>query len=59
MGAAYLAGLAVGYWDSLDEIRKNWAVDRCFAPQITEDDRKVRLKGWQKAVSCAAGWAKE
>ena len=59
MGAAYLAGLAVGYWANLDEIRKNWAVDRNFIPQITEDDRAKRLKGWQKAVACAAGWAKE
>lgn len=59
MGAAYLAGLAVGYWANLDEIRKNWAVDRSFIPQIIEDDRAKRLKGWQKAVACAAGWAKE
>ena len=59
MGAAYLAGLAVGYWANLDEIRKNWAVDRSFIPEITEDDRAKRLKGWQKAVACAAGWAKE
>ena len=58
MGAAYLAGLAVGYWANLDEIRKNWAVDRNFIPQITEDDRAKRLKGWQKAVACAAGWAR-
>ena len=58
MGAAYLAGLAVGYWANLDEIRKNWAVDRSFIPEITEDDRAKRLKGWQKAVACAAGWAR-
>ena len=58
MGAAYLAGLAVGYWDSMDEIRKNWAVDRSFVPQITADERDNRLTGWQKAVNCAAGWAK-
>ena len=58
MGAAYLAGLAVGYWANLDEIRKNWAVDRNFIPQIIEDDRAKRLKGWQKAVACAAGWAR-
>ena len=58
MGAAYLAGLAVGYWANLDEIRKNWAVDRSFIPQIIEDDRAKRLKGWQKAVACAAGWAR-
>ncbi len=59
MGAAYLAGLAVGYWQDLEEIQKNWAVDRSFAPEIGEDDRLARLKGWKKAVACAAGWAKE
>jgi glycerol kinase len=59
MGAAYLAGLAVGYWGSLDEIRKNWAVDRSFTPGISDEERNKRLKGWQKAVACAGGWAKE
>ncbi|MBE6960776.1 MAG: glycerol kinase GlpK [Ruminococcaceae bacterium] len=59
MGAAYLAGLAVGYWESMEEIRNNWAIDRNFTPQITDEDRRTRLKGWQKAVACAAGWAKE
>ena len=59
MGAAYLAGLAVGYWKDMDEIRKNWAVDRTFSPEINDEQRKERLKGWQKAVACAAGWAKE
>ena len=59
MGAAYLAGLAVGYWGSIEEIRKKWAADRSFTPQITEADRKMRLKGWKKAVACSANWAKE
>ena len=59
MGAAYLAGLAVGYWKDIEEIRKNWAVDRVFSPEIPEEERKVRLKGWQKAVACATGWAKD
>ncbi len=59
MGAAYLAGLAVGYWKDLEEIRQNWAVDRTFTPEISETDRAVRLKLWQKAVACAAGWAKD
>ena len=59
MGAAYLAGLAVGYWQSIDEIRRYWAVDRCFTPGISEEERSNRLKGWQKAVACAGGWAKE
>ena len=56
MGAAQLAGLAVGYWDSLDEIRRNWGVDRVFQPELSEEERTTRLKGWQKAVRCASGW---
>ena len=56
MGAAYLAGLAVGYWKNVDEIRQNWAVDREFVPQIPEDDRADRLSHWKRAVNCAKGW---
>ena len=59
MGAAYLAGLAVGYWTDLDEIRANWAVDRSFSPKISEDDRRMRVKGWKKAVLCAENWARD
>ena len=59
MGAAYLAGLAVGYWANAEEIRANWAVDRSFSPQITETDRTKRVKGWKKAVKCTADWAKD
>ena len=58
MGAAYLAGLAVGYWDSTDAIRQNWAVDRSFAPNITQEARDQRIQGWKKAVSCTTAWAK-
>ena len=56
MGAAYLAGLAVGYWKDLDDIRSNWAVDRSFAPAVPEEARVAMLKGWKKAVACAAAW---
>ena len=59
MGAAYLAGLAVGYWDGTDEIRKNWAVDRRFEPKISQADRESRIRGWKKAVACTTGWAKD
>lgn len=59
MGAAYLASLAAGYWKNTDEIVKNWAVDRTFTPAITEEDRLARIKGWNKAVRYAYGWAKE
>lgn len=57
MGAAYLAGLAVSYWKNKDEVVKNWAVDRTFIPSISEEDRSARIKGWNKAVKYAYGWA--
>jgi glycerol kinase len=57
-GAAYLAGLAVGFWNSVEEIRSNWAVDRCFEPELTEANRAERLAGWQKAVSASRSWCK-
>ena len=59
LGAAYLAGLAVGYWSSTDEVIRNWAVDRTFAPQITEQERAKRIKGWNKAVRCSYHWAED
>ena len=57
LGAAYLAGLAVGYWNSREDVLRNWSVDRAFTPQITEADRAKRLKGWNKALRCAYHWA--
>ena len=59
MGAAYLAGLAVGYWSSKEDVIKNWAIDREFTPEISEEQRTSMVKGWSKAVKCAYGWAKE
>ena len=59
MGAAYLAGLAVGYWANKEDVIKNWAIDKTFKPSITEEDRMARIKGWNKAVEYAYGWAKE
>ncbi len=59
MGAAYLAGLAVGYWKSKEEVIKNWQIDRVFKPEMSEEKRLAVLAGWQKAVKCAYGWAKE
>lgn len=59
MGAAYLAGLAVGYWNNKDEIIENWNIDRVFQPQITKEERDRKTKGWKKAVKCAYGWARE
>lgn len=59
MGAAYLAGLAVGYFKSFDDIKKNWALDREFKPAISDNERETRIKGWKKSVKCACGFAKE
>ena len=59
LGAAYLAGLAVGYWKDKDEVRKNWAIDQTFHPAISQEERLEKLKGWNKAVRYAYGWAKE
>ena len=59
MGAAYLAGLAVGYWENKEEVRKNWSIDQIFYPSITEEARKEKIKGWNKAVKYSFGWARE
>ena len=59
MGAAYLAGLAVGYWTSKEDVIKNWAIDKTFEPKISDEDRAKKIKGWNKAVKYAYGWAKE
>ena len=59
MGAAYLAGLAVGYWTSKEDVIQNWAIARTFEPEITEEDRAKRIKGWNKALTYAHGWAKD
>jgi glycerol kinase len=57
MGAAYLAGLAIGYWSSLGEIQKQWKIDRVFEPDGT--DTNDLIKGWHRAVKAAKAWAGE
>ena len=59
LGAAYLAGLAVGYWESLEDVRRNWAEDRVFEPIMPADRSEALLKGWHRAVKCALDWTKE
>lgn len=59
LGAAYLAGLASGFWRDLDEIRGNWACERTFSPAISQKRRQELLKGWKRAVGCAMAWAKD
>lgn len=57
LGAAYLAGLASGYWHDKNEIRENWQIDSVFTPEMEVQQRKRLLKGWKKAVKCALLWA--
>lgn len=59
LGAAYLAGLATGYWRDKAEIRANWMLGAVFVPDMEENRRQQLLKGWKKAVKCALVWAEE
>ena len=59
LGAAYLAGLATGYYKSREEIKENWLLGRSFEPSMEEERREELLKGWEKAIKCALIWAEE
>lgn len=59
LGAAYLAGLAVGYWTSLEDVRNNWEIDKVFTFKMEEKRRVELLDGWHKAVKCALTWAED
>ena len=59
IGAAYLAGLAVGYWNSKEDVIKNQQLDRVFTPAMDSAEREAKRKGWNKAVIYAYGWAKD
>jgi glycerol kinase len=59
LGAAYLAGLAVGYWQDLADVARNWALDKEFKPQMTGEMRDERYAQWQKAVKRTLNWEKE
>lgn len=59
LGAAYLAGLACGYWESAEDVIKNAKVDRTFNPAISDEERVKKVKRWKKAVSCALEWEKD
>ena len=59
MGAAYLAGLAVGYWENKEDVIKNQQIGRVFEPNMDPEERAAKRKGWNKAVKYAFGWAKD
>jgi glycerol kinase len=56
LGAAYLAGLAIGYWDGLDDIASNWALGRRFEPSMSADRRRSMLHDWHRAVDRSRAW---
>ena len=58
-GAAYLAGLAVGYWESKEQLQQNGAIDRTFTPSIPVEQQQKMVRGWNRAVKCSYGWARE
>ena len=59
LGAAYLAGLAVGYWSDKADVIRNWAVDRTFTPSISPAQRDEKVRGWERAVKRSFDWARE
>lgn len=59
LGAAYLAGIAVGYWEDVEDVRANWALSRTFHADMTDEKRQHLLKGWKKAVSRAFEWVED
>jgi glycerol kinase len=59
LGAAYLAGLGVGFWKSKEEIEKQWKVAKVFEPQMSVDQRETLYEGWKRAVERSLKWAQE
>jgi glycerol kinase len=59
LGAAYLAGLAVGYWKNITEIQEQWQVDRIFKPVMKNEERETLVQGWQRAIQATVAWAKD
>ncbi|WP_455035530.1 glycerol kinase GlpK [Lachnoanaerobaculum gingivalis] len=59
LGVAYLAGLAVGFWNNIEDIKGSRSIDRVFTPNLCEEVRKEKIRMWKKAVKYAFGWAKE
>ena len=59
LGAAYLAGLAVGYWASLDDLKEQWSIDKVFSPEMEEKQVHNLVKNWDKAVGRASNWIEE
>ena len=56
LGAAYLAGLAVGFWNDKNEIKQNWCLEKTFVPTMTEEDRDLKHSKWKRAVERSLNW---
>ena len=59
MGAAFLAGLAVGYWADVEDVKKSWALGHTFSPKMPQAEREALLAGWKRAVKAAIAWAED
>jgi len=59
LGAAYLAGLAVGYWKNTEDIEKQWQLDRAFIPEMQAEQVNTLIKGWKRAVNAAISWSQD
>ena len=59
LGAAYLAGIAAGFWKDTKEIKENWALSKTFEPAMPKEKREEKVKGWKRAVRCAVCYTQE
>ena len=59
LGAAYLAGIAAGFWKDREDVRRNWSLERTFSPSMPDERRGEKLKGWKRAVRCAVSYAQD
>jgi len=59
LGAAYLAGLAVGYWKNMEEVQKQWQAERVFEPTMQEAERVGLTQGWRRAIKAVISWSSE
>ena len=57
LGAAYLAGLAVGFWDNIDELKQKWRCERAFESEMSAEEARALTKGWERALERSKGWA--
>jgi len=56
LGAAYAAGLAVGYWSDIHDLKRNWSIDKIWEPQMDAQQRQLAVRGWEKALKRSFDW---